>query len=442
MTGSDIQSIAKEDAILKVMVTDLAGGFKEIIAKTAVLPELCKTGMAYDGSSFSGINDINSSDSILIGDPASLVKVPMAIADTEKDEYMIICNIHDAMTHEPHQNCARSQLIRLQKELAESWNGGELYMGSEPEAYFIHAENGFSEGDDNSNYFNPKDPRSFIITEIANTLDEMGFGLERAHTEVGAEQFEVNWQFDRAERTADKIQYYKLVAHKIARNYGYDVTFLPKPYPYRNGSGMHCHISVQNAKENLFYDAKSTEMNFSPKALQFVTGILKHSRALAAVANSTEVSYSRLVPGYEAPCIIAVGSCNRSAACRVPAIADDKLRKKAIRVEFRYPDPLANPYLLAAGFIAAGLDGVEKNIRFPGFTNENLYALDLKQVRRKRLKLLPRNLWEAYSEYSADRVLAKKFGPMHESYGDILLEEIDDCQKFANPLSLEKHYYA
>jgi len=441
MLTPDLKKIASEDAILKIMVTDLAGGFKEIIAPSKVLPDLLKKGMAYDGSSFSGINAIDHSDSILLGVAETLVRVPDDIADTEKPEYMIICNILTT-DGEPHPNCARSQLLRLQGELAEVWDGGNLFMGSEPESYFVHSEDGFSEGDGNANYFNPKDPRSFIITEIASTLDEMGFEIERAHTEVGAEQFEVNWKFDRAERTADKIQYYKLVAHKIARKYGYDVTFLPKPYPNRNGSGMHCHLSVQNTKANLFFDAQSSEMNFSENALQFLTGILKNSRALAAVANSTEVSYSRLVPGFEAPCIIAIGSCNRTAACRVPAIADEKTRSKAIRAEFRYPDPLANPYLLAAGFVAAGLDGIEKKMKFGGFTTENLYHLTLPEIRQKGFELLPRNLWEAYGEYSANAMLAKKFGKMYDAYGEIVLEEIDECQRYANTQSVKKHYYA
>lgn len=442
MASIDISSLAKADAVLKVMVTDLSGGFKEIITKTSVLPDIIESGMAYDGSSFSGINAINNSDSILMGQPETIVKVPESIADGDKDEYMIICNIHDAQTKEPHPNCARSGLIALQKELAKVWDGGNMYMGSEPEAYFICKEKGMGEGDGNSNYFNPKDPKSFIITEIANTLDDMGFVLERAHTEVGEDQFEVNWQFDSAERTADKIQYYKLIAHKIARQYGYDVTFLPKPYAGRNGSGMHCHISVQNDSGNLFYDANGNEMNFSETALKFLKGVLSHARSLSAIANPTEVSFSRLVPGYEAPCIIAAGSCNRSAACRIPAISDKGMRKKATRAEFRFPDPMANPYLLAAGFVAAGLDGIESNMEFEGFTNENFYELNLAQIRERGLGMLPRNLWEAYNEFVEDKALAKHLGDMHTVHADIILDEIDECQPHANTHSFDRHYLA
>lgn len=444
MAQLDMERIKQEDAILKVMVTDLSGGFKEIISHTSRLPEICQTGMAYDGSSFAGINPIDNSDSVLMGVPETLVKIPQRLADSKKAEYMIICNIF-TFNHQPHPNCARSQLIRLQKELGETWDQGKMFMGSEPEAYFISKEGGYTDDNvvgGNSNYFNPRDPRSKIVTEISNVLNEMGFEIERAHTEVGNEQFEVNWKFDRAERTADKIQYYKLFAHKVANQFGYDVTFLPKPYPNRNGSGMHCHVSVQNDSANLFYDSQSAHHKFSAKALQFLAGILSHSRPLTAITNPTEVSFARLVPGFEAPTLVAISLSNRSATCRVPMIADEEMQKKSIRAEFRFPDPLANPYLLAAGFIAAGLDGIEQGTPFPGFTNLNFYDITPEEIEAKQLVFLPRNLWEAYREYLNNESLARKFGSMHAAYGEILLGEIDDCQKYANVHSLAKHYLA
>ncbi|MAF13452.1 MAG: hypothetical protein CMI53_00965 [Parcubacteria group bacterium] len=441
MSQLDINMIVKEDAILKVMVTDLSGSFKEIISHTSRLNEIVSSGMAYDGSSFSGINSIESSDSILVGVPETLVQIPQKFADSEKAEYMIICNIQ-TVDHQPHPNCARSQLVRLQTELERVWGGGKLFMGSEPESYFISHEQGFTKGGGNSNYFNPKDPRTLIITEISNVLNQMNFEIERAHTEVGDEQFETNWKYDRAERNADRIQYYKLMVHKVARKFGYDVTFLPKPYHNRNGSGMHCHVSVQSDKENLFYDAESTDMNFSVKGLQFLTGILSSSRALAAITNPTEVSYARLVPGFEAPVIASISAHNRSAACRVPAIADATTKSKALRAEFRFPDPLTNPYLMSAGFIAAGLGGIEQQLPFPGFVNINFSALSPQEIKEQKLTMLPRNLWEAYQEYSNNQSLADKLGTMHQAYADIVLEEIDDCQSYANTRSVHKHYLA
>ncbi len=438
-----IEDVAKQDAILKALVTDLSGGFREIIFPISTLLELCSTGVAYDGSSFIGINNINSSDSILKGDPRTLIKVDESITDLDKTEFWIICDIFDTKG-KPHSNCARSQLQNLQKELARAWDGGQMMMGAEPEAFFVEKKEhlGTANGG-NSNYFNPRDPKSFLIAEIARVIGNMGFEVERAHAEVGDEQFEINWRFDIAERTADRIQYFKLISHKVARNHGLDVTFLPKPYPTRNGSGMHCHLSVANDTGNLFYDAKRTEFkNFTEKALQFLTGILSHSRSLAAIANPTEVSYSRLVPGFEAPCVIAMGDCNRSALCRIPAVADQKFWEKGIRAEFRFPDPMTNPYLLAAGFIATGLDGLKKSLVFDGFYDEDLYALSLKELRARNLEILPRTLWESFSIFEKDKVLREKLGEhMHTSFGDILLDEIDVCQPFANLESMRRHYF-
>ena len=438
-----IEDIIKQDAIIKAMVTDLSGGLREIIFPASVLPELCSTGMAYDGSSFIGINDISSSDSILKGDLTTLVRVDESIADINIAEYWIICDIYNT-DGQPHSNCARSTLKKLQSELSATWDGGQLMMGSEPEAFFIEKKEhvGTANGG-NSNYFNPRDPKSFLIAEIAKVLSTMGFEIERAHAEVGDEQFEINWRFDTAERTADRIQFFKLVSHKVARNHGFDVTFLPKPYPTRNGSGMHCHLSVANDATNLFYDAKREDFKFfSQKALQFLTGILSHSRSLSAIANPIEVSYSRLVPGFEAPCVVAMGACNRSALCRIPAVADMKLWAKAIRAEIRYPDPMANPYLLAAGFIAAGLDGIEKEVKFIGFCEENLYALELSELRARKFELLPRTLWESFLSFEKNEVLRDKLGAnLHASFSNIILDEVDACQPYANSESVRRHYF-
>lgn len=444
MSDLNIDAICKEDALLKALVTDLSGGFKEIIFPSNQLKELIEPGIAYDGSSFAGINDINASDAILAGAPKTLVKVPDSLAESDKPEYWIICNILDT-DHKTHPHCGRGKLLALQEALAATWDGGRLFTGAEPEAFFIAEQDKDGVGNaggGNGNYFNPKDPKSFVIVEISNTLESMGYQIERAHTEVGDDQFEINWRFDSAERTADKIQIFKLVAHKIARNYNLEVTFLPKPYPSRNGSGMHCHLSVQNEADNLFYDeAAMDQKQFSRKSLQFLTGILQNARSICAIANSTEVSYARLVPGFEAPCIVAIGECNRSAACRIPAISNPDLKKYAIRAEMRFPDPLCNPYLLAASFIAAGLIGLESEVEFIGFTEENLYEYGAKEVLEKGYTLLPRNLWEAYQAFSANKTLKDQLGvSVSEAYEALLLDEIDSCQPFANRESVRRHY--
>lgn len=437
-----IEKISQEKAILKALVSDLSWGLKEIIFPTSAIKELTWSWIAYDWSSFQWINEINHSDAILIWDIQTLVKIPENLQDTSKWEYWIICNIHSTSWWH-HPRCARGKLIKLQESLAKKWNWWKLFMWSEPEAFFVeNKEKVWEDSWWNSNYFNPKDSKSWIIAEIAVTLDEMWFEVERCHTEVWDDQFETNWRYDLAERTADKIQIYKLVAHKVARSYWLDVTFLPKPYPSRNGSWMHCHISVQNWKENLFYDEKSKHKNFSRESLQFLQWILNNIRWICAIANSAEVSYSRLVPWYEAPCIVAIWEHNRSAACRIPAIADENLLSKAIRTEFRFPDPLANPYLLAWAFIAWWLSGLNEKVDFLWFTDENLFNLSLKEIEKKWFNLLPRNLWEAYTEFTWNKALEEfLWRDICEAYSDLMLDEIDSCQPFANSQSMRRHYF-
>jgi len=440
----NIDTISQKDAIIKAMVSDLAWKLKEIIFPASALTELISTGMAYDGSSFKWINSINHSDSILIGVPESIVKCPEEVQDTEKEEYRIICNIHTT-DKKSHPNCARGRLLSLQKELSTKRDNGILYTWAEPEAFFVDKQEDLWKNlGGNTNYFNPRDPKSFVIAEIANYLEEMWFQVERAHAEVGDAQFEINRRFDKAERTADKIQIYKLLAHKVARQHGFDVTFLPKPFPSRNGSGMHFHLSVQNDSHNLFFDANKTEnKNFSDKSLQFLQGILLHSRAIAAIGNCTESSYARLVPGFEAPCVIAAGEFNRSVSCRIPAIADPKALEKWIRTEIRFPDSLANPYLLSCAFIGAWLDGIVKNLTFSGFTDQNFYAMDLQSITKQGFELLPRNLWEAYQEFINNETFQKSlWTDICNSFSKIILEEIDSCQPYSNTESMRRHYFS
>jgi glutamine synthetase len=203
------------------------------------------------------------------------------------------------------------------------------------------------------------------------------------------------------------------------------------------------HLSVGNDKSNFFFDEKAEENRyFSKKALHFLSGILKEIPSIAAISNRTEVSYSRLVPGYEAPCVIAMGACNRSAACRIPAIADPAAMKRGIRAEFRFPDPLANPYLLAAGFIAFGIMGLEEETKFKGFTEEDLFSMSVAELLRKRYKLIPRTLWDSYQFFVKNTTLEKALGKsMHSSYAGLVLHEIDTCQPFANSKSVEMHYF-
>lgn len=437
-----IAKIAKEDAILKAMVTDLSGKFRELIFPSKYIKELCTTGMAYDWSSFAWINTINISDSVLLWRETTIIKCPEKIKETEKNEYWIICDIVDTQLN-PHPNCVRSRLRTLQNELATKWKWWNLFVWAEPEAYFIEDDSHLLNMTWwNNNYFNTKTDKVFLIAEITNTLQEIWFDIERAHTEVWDDQFEINWKYDTAEGTCDKIQLFKLVSFKVAKKFKFNVTFLPKPFPNRNWSGMHYHISVVNNNENLFYSEKNeNHYNLSDEALNFLQWILNNIRVLSPISNKTEASYARLVPGYEAPNVIALWAVNRSTAWRIPIITDIKSRKKWIRAEFRFPDPLANPYLLACWFIIMWMEWLEKKTKFKWFTDENLFSFTYKELISKWFKFMPRNLWEAYGEFNSSKILKEKlWESMFEAYSDMILEEIDECQSYADTYSLKKHY--
>jgi len=400
MTKLSITKIAKEDALLKTMVSDLSGKFRELIFPSKHIIDLCTDGMAYDGSSFIWINSINASDSVLLWCKETLIKCPEKLKETQKAEYWIICNIVDNQWN-PHPNCVRSKLNSLQQELARKWNWWNLYVWSEPEAYFIEDDKHLLNMEWwNMNYFNSKSDKVFLIAEITNTLQEVWFDIERSHTEVWDDQFEINWKFDTAIWTCDKIQLYKLISHKVARKFWYNVTFVPKPFPNRNWSWMHFHISVINDKKNLFYSEKNTKYyNLSDEALSFLQWILDNVRAISVISNKTEASYARLVPWFEAPNVLALGAVNRSTACRIPIITDKKWRQKWIRAEFRFPDPLANPYLLACAFIIMWLEWLESKTKFKWFTEENVFDYTYKDLIKKWYKFMPRNLWESYGEF-------------------------------------------
>lgn len=437
-----LRSLAKKDAILKAMVTDVAGRFHELIFPIKFLPELCDTWLAFDGSSFEGINTVSNADAVMLGQFETIIQCPKNIQTTDKEEYWIICNIHDTDGN-PHPNCVRNLIIQMQDTLWEVWDWWKLYLWAEPEAYFVSDTSKLLGTDGgNTSYFDTKSDIIHIVGEITNTLSEIWFEIERAHTEVGQKQFEINWKYDAAEKTADKIQLYKLICLKVARIYDIEVTFLPKPYPNRNGSGMHYHLSVSNEKENLFFDESNKKWRFFSKpALSFLQSILNNSRAIASIANKAEASYARLVPGFEAPVVLAIAPKNRSAACRVPAVEDPKKLKKWIRAEFRFPDPLANPYLLASAFLGCGLEGIQKNTKFQGFTTENLYALNLDQIYEAWYSILPRSLGESYNELWNSPVLKKYlWTSIYEELRKLMREEIWESQPYANYHSTMKHY--
>ncbi|MEF8826069.1 MAG: glutamine synthetase, partial [Halapricum sp.] len=235
-------------------------------------------------------------------------------------------------------------------------------------------------------------------------------------------QHEINFEYDDALSTADNVATFRAVVRAIAAEHDLHATFMPKPIPRINGSGMHTHISLFSDGENAFHD-ESDEFNLSETAHSFIAGILDHAPALAAVTNPTVNSYKRLVPGYEAPVYVAWSDRNRSALIRKPAARIPA----ASRIEARFPDPSCNPYLAFAALINAGLDGIENDLECPDPVRENIYEFDEQKREEYGIDTLPTNLGEAIDELEEDEIVMDALGPhISEKFIQAKTEEFRD----------------
>jgi len=262
--------------------------------------------------------------------------------------------------------------------------------------------------------------------------------IEAGHHEVAAGQHEIDFRYSDALQTADNIITLKTTIKAVAQSYDVKATFMPKPIENVNGSGMHLHLSLfDEAGENIFYD-DSNEYKLSDKALKFIGGLLRHSKAITALANPTTNSYKRIVPGYEAPVNICWATMNRSALIRIPRYTPG--RKKSVRVELRSPDPSCNPYLTFSAILAAGLDGIENNITPPKSIEEDIYHLDENKKQELKIDSLPGSLSDAINELNNDSVIKNAIGKHIVSrFIDAKQIEIDEQKTEVTQKELERY---
>lgn len=321
----------------------------------------------------------------------------------------MICDVIDTSTGEPFEGDPRyvlKQALDRAKEMGYTVNAAP-----EPE-FFLFEENedghATTETNDHGGYFDlaPKDLASDVRRDIIYGLEDMGFEVEASHHEVAQGQHEINFEYDDALTTADNVGTFRTVVRAIAAQHGYHATFMPKPIPKVNGSGMHTHISLFTEDgENAFHD-DDDEFNLSEEAHAFTAGVLEHAPAITAVANPTVNSYKRLVPGYEAPVYVAWSDRNRSALIRKPAARVPA----ASRIELRSPDPSCNPYLAIATMIHAGLDGIENDLDCPDPVRENIYDFDEQKREEYGIDTLPSNLGAAVDALEEDEVVYDALG--------------------------------
>jgi glutamine synthetase len=263
-----------------------------------------------------------------------------------------------------------------------------------------------TETHDRAAYFDltPVDRGEECRRAIVNTLESMGFEVEAAHHEVAPGQHEIDFKYDEAVATADKIATFKLVVRKIALDFNLHATFMPKPIAGVNGSGMHTHQSLFKGNENCFH-GPGQDAELSDTARHYIGGVLEHAKGMCAVTNPLINSYKRLLPGYEAPTAIVWSESNRSPLVRVPA-----RRGAGTRVELRSPDPACNPYLAFAVMIAAGLDGIRRELDPGPAVNKNIFAMSHREKRRLRIDNLPSDLREAVAATKKDPLIRETLG--------------------------------
>jgi len=345
----------------------------------------------------------------LVLDPETYAVLPWSPEEFRRAR--IFCDIYKPDGN-PFEGDPRGVLKQMLKKIDQK--GWVFNIGAEPE-FFLFKRNGIEDIHpvpyDVGGYFDfsARDQATLVRNELMFALNEMGLEVEMGHHEVARGQHEIDFRYGEALRAADNVITMKYTVKAIAAKYDLIASFMPKPIFGVNGSGMHTHQSIFSKKdENLFYDGDD-ENHLSEMAYQFMAGQLKHARGMSAVLAPTANSYKRLVPGYEAPVYIGWAQINRSALIRLPRYTTG--RNKSVRLELRCPDPSANPYLAFAAMLAAGLEGIDKNIACPDpLNNLNIWNLSEEERKEKGIESLPGSLAEAMHEFEDDDVIKKALG--------------------------------
>jgi len=448
--------------VVDVRFTDLPGTWQHFSIPVGELTEdVFEEGLGFDGSSIRGFQAINESDMLLMPDPASAFVDPCLKVPT----LCLVCDVKDPITGERYTRDPRFVAQKAEQHLVKSGVATTSYWGPEAEFYIFNsvrfdqnAHEGYYHIDSDEGIWNsgqnggapnlghrprhkegyfpvpPVDKLQDLRSRIMLALIASGVDVEVQHHEVGtAGQAEIDMRFGTLVRMADQIMMYKYIVKGVCHEHGYTATFMPKPMFGDNGSGMHVHQSLWKSGENLFWSPRGYA-GLSDLARFYIGGLIKHAPALLAFAAPTTNSYRRLVPGYEAPINLIYSQRNRSAVCRIPMYSKSP---KAKRIEFRAPDPSANPYLTFAALLMAGLDGIRNRIEPPAPIDKDLY--DLEMAERKRVKSTPGSLEEVLEALQKDSQFLLQGGVFTQDLLDTWVEYKRD--KELKPVALRPHPY-
>jgi len=467
MKPSEVLGLIKEKDVKFVdfRFTDTKGKELHVTMPAHTIDEdVFEDGKMFDGSSIAGWKGINESDMILLPDAAS------AVVDIFSEDATINlrCNVIEPATMQGYDRCPRSLAERAEAYLKSTGIADAAYFGPENEFfvfddvrwddtmqgafYAVDSSEGAwntSRSYEDSNtghrpavkggYFPvpPVDSLHDVRSNMCLALEDMGLMTEVHHHEVAtAGQCEIGVKFNTLQRKADEVQILKYVVHNVAHNYGKTATFMPKPLVNDNGNGMHVHQSLFKDGTNLFNG--DGYGGLSDTALYYIGGLIKHAKALNAFTNPATNSYKRLIPGFEAPTILAYSARNRSASIRIPYEVNPKGR----RLEVRFPDSMANPYLAFAAMLLAGLDGLQNKIHPGDAMDKDLY--DLPPEEEKELKMVAFSLEEALEALDADRAFLRAgdvFGDdLIDAYIELKNENVTRLRMATHPVEFDMYY--
>ncbi len=454
----------KDVKFVDLRFTDPRGKMQHLTMDVVAVDEdMFADGIMFDGSSIAGWKAINESDMTLMPDPETAHLDPFYAQTT----MAVFCDILEPTTGEGYERDPRMTAKAAEAYLKQTGIGDAVMVGPEAEFFIFDDVRFTSEPYDTSfkldsselptntgteyemgnmghrprtkgGYFpmNPIDSCQDIRSEMLSVMQEMGVETEKHHHEVGAAQHELGILFNPLTRMADKLQIYKYVVHNVAHAYGKTATFMPKPVYGDNGTGMHCHLSIWKGDAPLF--AGNQYADLSEECLFYIGGIIKHAKTLNAFTNPSTNSYKRLVPGFEAPVLLAYSSRNRSASCRIPYTSSPKGK----RVEVRFPDPTANPYLAFAALQMAGLDGIQNKIHPGDPMDKDLYDLPPEEL--KDVPTVCGSLREALECLEADREFLKKGGVFTDdqidAYLELKWEEVIRFEHTPHPVEFDMYY--
>jgi len=467
MSASDVLSKIKDNEVkfIDFRFTDTMGKEQHVsVPSHTVSEDLFTEGKMFDGSSIAGWKGINESDMILMPDTSTAVMDPFS----DENTLILRCNIIEPTTGQGYERDPRSVAQRAETYLTSTGIADTAYFGPEPEFFILDdvrwgsdMSGSFYKVDSDESSWNsakiyedgnighrpglkggyfpvpPVDSLQDIRSAMCLTMEEMGLMTEVHHHEVAtAGQCEIGTLYNTLVKRADDNQILKYVVHNISHAYGKTATFMPKPLVGDNGNGMHVHQSLAKDGENIF--AGSEYGGLSEAALFYIGGIIKHARALNAFTNASTNSYKRLVPGFEAPVMLAYSARNRSASIRIPHVPSPKGR----RIEVRFPDPTANPYLAFAALMMAGLDGIQNKIHPGEAMDKDLY--DLPPEEEAEIPTVCSSLDQALDALNADRAfltIGDVFtDDMINAYIDLKMEEVTRLRMTTSPVEFDMYY--